>query len=197
MVGKGDRNICVPQKWHNHEQKTPWHLSVKCRIKCKVGYLRQSATCHSWPRSYRHEKFLWYYTWSLTNNLVTVPHLVLCFLFKLKLHMLADLKFYKFCIMLYTGRNIHSLTELPVVHPTFIPSPHYVQWAGILCKQLVTIQWQIYVPAFLIYHLSTHYELCICTSDCAQLNFQCQVVSISWPATSITWADMNGTKGDQ
>jgi len=59
----------------------------------------------------------------LPNNLTTVPHLMLCFLYKLKLPTLTDLKLYRFCIMLYTGRNIHSLIELPVVHLTSILSP--------------------------------------------------------------------------
>jgi len=59
----------------------------------------------------------------LPNNLTTVPHLMLCFLYELKLPTLTDLKLYRLCIMLYTGRNIHSLTELPVVHLTSILSP--------------------------------------------------------------------------
>ena len=51
-----------------------------------------------------------------------VSRLVLCFASKFTLPVLSEQNDYSICVILYMGRNPHSLIELPVAHSTSILS---------------------------------------------------------------------------
>jgi len=137
----------------NEEQKQNSFGSQRNKLyskNCENDHPCKSATCDGWPHFYRTSRFPWYYTWSQCHNLatslslilVTVSHLVPCFLCKFNLPMLANLKLNSFCIILYMDRNPHWLADLPAVHPTPILSPQV--WT-IHCNSLVATDFCTYI----------------------------------------------------
>jgi hypothetical protein len=135
-----------------------------------------------WPYFYGSNKFLWYYTWSLLHNVVTwlswvldaVSHLLLCFLYKLNLPMLADWTVVQLLCQTVCGPKpslIRSTRSPPSLHPIF---------TSIGCNFLVPANYCTSSPysvaALCTYFPTLHPELYICTSDSAQLSFH----SVKW-----------------
>jgi len=92
---------------------------------CQFGHPVSSATWHNWLQFYWTGKFIWYYKWSLLDNLATclswilaiVSQLVIRLVCKLNFPFLVNLKSYIMCVILYIGRSSHSLAEISLFSP--------------------------------------------------------------------------------
>ena len=142
---------------------------------CSVGHLSHVATLlGNWKILMTvYTSLLHTVATCLSWILATVPYLVLCFLYKFSLPMLADTNSsLVFLIIVYKSQNPHSLAELPVVHPTSIVSPWVwtIYWNFLVATDPILycnapLHWQGYVHAFQPDHLSLLSNLYICKRD--------------------------------
>lgn len=125
--------------------------------------------------------------------LATESHLVVCFMCKFNLPMLADIKgcivFVSYCkwarILIQQQNNL-----LPNQPPSFSASMgnrfEFLGGNWLMNVLEDPVYWQGYEPAFQLDHVSLHSELYIWITDCYTVQFsECHMISTSWPPVQV------------